>query len=171
MAGAVLYAHRDRGIDSPRRREICNDVDIVCVPKLCAVADLAGDTGQVRNLVREELIRYVKATPLRPGEMVLSRNGTRAISWWRCPKCELDLWCANDLNFGTRLMCRTGSKEHNIWLAQRAQRHGFHWDPYRGLETPRRTLLAAATEAEIYAKLDLPFITPELPGDFFPDGA
>lgn len=145
-----------------RRRTECNDVDIVCIPKLVPTEDLAGATGQVRNLVREELIRYVKATPLAGWRNETEPKWDASNLLVQLPKCELDLWCANEMNFATRFMCRTGSREHNIWLAERAKRWGFErWDSYRGLVTKRGLLKVAATEAELYRALDLEFIAPE----------
>lgn len=61
--------------------------------------------------------------------------------------------------WGTLLLCRTGSKAHNIQLASYAISKGLHWNPYKGLYN-RKTLLAAATEESIYEALGLPFHPP-----------
>jgi DNA polymerase (family 10) len=72
----------------------------------------------------------------------------------------VDIWCANEHNFATRQLCRTGSKEHNIWIAERAKDLGGDWQPYKGL-TLRSGFVSATTEAQIYEALNLPFIPPE----------
>jgi DNA polymerase/3'-5' exonuclease PolX len=96
------------------------------------------------------------------------------------PKCQLDLWFADESTFATRLLCRTGSMEHNIWLASRAKRQGKKWNPYEGILTggewrsamgmpdvytpPNDCALQLSTfksEAELYSALDLPFIEPK----------
>lgn len=57
-------------------------------------------------------------------------------------------------------MCRTGSKEHNIWLCQVAQRRGLSWNPYWSVyDGPR--CLACAEEADIFQALSLPYVKPE----------
>lgn len=143
-----------------RKRPECNDVDIVCIPKLERVTDLMGSTGEVRNLVLGELVRYVRQSK---GGAVW-RNGTEPKEdasnlLVKLPKCELDLWCATESSFATRLMCRTGSREHNIWLAERARSRGHHWNPYRGI-TRAGELRVTHTEEDLYEALGLEFIPP-----------
>lgn len=158
-----------------RQRQWCNDVDIVCIPKYSSetvAVDMFDSKTKVTNHVREELVRYVneshgkaywkgRAKPdgsCEPGpEPKLDAQNLFVI----LPKCQLDLWLATEETFATRWLCRTGSKEHNIWLAQRAQQMGLHWDPYQGLITEKRTFkIPALSEAELYEKLALPFIEP-----------
>jgi DNA polymerase/3'-5' exonuclease PolX len=64
------------------------------------------------------------------------------------------------LTFATRMLCRTGSKEHNIWLAQRAQDRGGHWNPYEGLKLHGK-LVKAEIEEDIYRALGVPWIEPK----------
>ena len=64
-------------------------------------------------------------------------------------------------NFGTLLLCRTGSKEHNIFLVEHAKRFGMSWNPYRGVINPEGYVLASETEAEVFSALGLGFIPPE----------
>jgi hypothetical protein len=59
---------------------------------------------------------------------------------------------------------RTGSKEHNIWFAQRAQDKGLSWKPYEGLfqtvfsDIP--PLLPCATEESLYRAIGFDYIDP-----------
>lgn len=64
-------------------------------------------------------------------------------------------------NFGTLLLCRTGSKEHNIYLVEHAKRQNLRWNPYRGLIDAHGTVVASETEADIFKALNLPWIKPE----------
>mgnify|MGYP001488384665 CR=1 FL=1 len=64
-------------------------------------------------------------------------------------------------NFGTLLLCRTGSKEHNIWLVEHAKRLGLTWNPYRGVIDAEGYVLASESEEEIFKALDLEFVPPE----------
>ena len=63
--------------------------------------------------------------------------------------------------FGTLLLCRTGSKEHNIWLVEHAKRLGLTWNPYRGVIDAEGYVLASESEEEIFKALDLEFVPPE----------
>ena len=76
---------------------------------------------------------------------------------------QVDLRIVPEESFGAALQYFTGSKAHNIALRKRAVGHGWKLNEY-GLfagDTP----IAARTEAEIYGKLGLAFIPPELRED------
>lgn len=60
-------------------------------------------------------------------------------------------------NWGTLVVCRTGSKEHNIRLCERAKSMGLHWNPHRGV-MKGEAILAARTEEDVFKALDLPLI-------------
>lgn len=159
-----------------RHRTECGDVDIVCVPAMKEERDLFGEVTSQRNLLQHFIKMYAmsgKAT-LQSGEEPTTKSMSIQLS-----KCQLDLWFATRATFATRLICRTGSKDHNIWLASRAKRMGLKWNPYEGVFGGGRwlggdpdtyvggKLLAMFLhEADIYRALDLPFIEPmhrELP--------
>jgi DNA polymerase (family 10) len=76
---------------------------------------------------------------------------------------EMDLFEQGKMpahNFGSLLLCRTGSTEHNIHLVNTAKRVGLRWYPYRGLF--KDTLwLAGEEEADIFKLLGTEFIEPE----------
>lgn len=160
-----------------RERPVCNDIDIVCVPKTTVEQVSSGDlfnpvAQQRRNLCYEALMdlavqqgfkwkgRSATTPPPQPGCMYM---------WVVTSKSELDLWFADSATLATRLICRTGSKEHNIWIAKRAERMGLKWKPYEGLfdtralvdaSPPPGELISTATEADFYRALGLDFIEP-----------
>lgn len=72
-----------------------------------------------------------------------------------------DLLNAYPSNFGSLLLCRTGSKEHNIWLIEHAKRQGLKWNPYAGVFNGEGKLVASETEEEIFKALGLAFIPPD----------
>jgi DNA polymerase (family 10) len=141
-----------------RRRPFVGDVDVVCIPHLVEKQDLLGGTGVVRNLVREELIAYMAKTPAAVWKSGKEPQWDGQNFLLRLPKCELDVWCANEENFGSRFLCRTGSREHNVWLAERAKAHGGHWEPYRGLFMGSDRF--SVSEVCIYEALGFPFVEP-----------
>lgn len=65
-------------------------------------------------------------------------------------------------NFGTLLLCRTGSKEHNIYLVEHAKRLGLRWKPYSGVFDQAGQCLAAEHEEDIFKALQLDYVKPEL---------
>jgi DNA polymerase (family 10) len=71
-----------------------------------------------------------------------------------------DLFQTIPTNWGSLLLCRTGSKEHNQWLCERARKYGLKWSYPKGLIDEEGYIIAAQTEAEIYDTLDLPVIAP-----------
>lgn len=87
-------------------------------------------------------------------------------------RLQVDLRIVPQESYGAALLYFTGSKEHNVWLRERAIRAKMHLNEY-GLfpgakPRPRDaglSALAAATEEEIYAALDLSWIPPELRED------
>lgn len=87
---------------------------------------------------------------------------------------QVDLRSVDEEAFGAALMYFTGSKEHNVRLRERSLKQGLTLNEY-GLfpdddeDTPpqQRGVKAVASkdEQEIYAKLGLPWIAPELRED------
>ncbi len=156
-----------------RERPTVNDVDIVCIPKTTVKRDLLGEVTERRNHCHEFLIGWVEAERTKPITSFRKAAGGEATRFLQggeagrdpkqlilqLPKCQLDLWFAEPENFASRLLMRTGSKEHNIVLCQRAQALGGKWEPYEGL-TLNGALMPARTEEEIYQALGMEWIDP-----------
>ncbi len=76
---------------------------------------------------------------------------------------QVDLRIVPDESYGAALMYFTGSKAHNIALRGIANDHGWKLNEYGLFEDERR--IAGSSEEEIYKKLKLAFIPPELRED------
>lgn len=74
---------------------------------------------------------------------------------------QVDVRAVAPEGFGAALLYFTGSKAHNIALRQRAIQRGWLLNEY-GLGEEGAEPVAARTEEEIYAALDLPWIAPPL---------
>lgn len=76
---------------------------------------------------------------------------------------ECDLRVVQRRSFGTALMYFTGSKDHNIALRRIAMGKGWKLNEY-GLFTGRagKKQIAGATEKEVYKKLGLQYVEPEM---------
>ena len=143
-----------------RRRPMCGDVDLVLIPRFEIQRDLLGATIGRVNLVWKELVRYVARSDgtahwLAGEDRIDGRNYVLQL-----PKCQLDIFCARPKTWGTLVVCRTGSKEHNIWLASRAKSMGGHWDPYLGVLLHGQWQ-PVSTEEEVYRAVGLELIPPE----------
>ncbi|MGA2608069.1 MAG: DNA polymerase/3'-5' exonuclease PolX [Terriglobia bacterium] len=73
---------------------------------------------------------------------------------------QVDIRLLDRESYGAALQYFTGSKEHNVALRERAKKRGWKLSEY-GLFKGEEAL-ARRTEEEIYAKLDLQWIPPEL---------
>lgn len=137
-----------------RRRPICNDIDIVAISKLTDQKDLFGAVvGQESHALRE-----IKARASSDGWTIL-RGGPEVVSWL-AKGVQVDLFLCTESTWGTVLVCRTGSKEHNIWLATCAKACGGHWVPNAGIYIDGR--FYRQTEEEVYAGIGLPALEPQL---------
>lgn len=64
--------------------------------------------------------------------------------------------------YGNVLQHLTGSKQHNVALRERAVRRGLHVSEYGILDDADGVTHRCATEEEVYGRLGLPWIPPEL---------
>jgi DNA polymerase (family 10) len=75
---------------------------------------------------------------------------------------QVDLRVVADKSFGAALQYFTGSKEHNVMLRGRAKQQGMKVNEYGIFQGKQDKYVAGRTEKEVYAKLGLPLIPPEL---------
>jgi DNA polymerase (family 10) len=78
---------------------------------------------------------------------------------------SIDLRVVKPDQFGNLLQHFTGSKQHNVRLRERAVRKGLHVSEYGILDDTTGETLTCATEEEVYARLGLPWMPPELRED------
>ena len=148
-AEALLDWLRAAGIEAVaagsvrRRRDTVGDLDI-----LASAADDAP--------VAEKLMRYENVA------RVLARGPTRTAVALRSG-LQVDLRVVPPHSHGAALLYLTGSKAHNIALRTLAKRRGWKLNEYGLFAGTRR--IAGASEQEIYDKLGLAFIPPEMRED------
>ncbi|HEV7753115.1 MAG TPA: DNA polymerase/3'-5' exonuclease PolX, partial [Baekduia sp.] len=78
---------------------------------------------------------------------------------------SIDLRVVTPDLFGNLLQHFTGSKQHNVKIRERAVRKGLHVSEYGILDDATGDTLRCATEEDVYARLGLPWIPPELRED------
>ncbi|MGD0251852.1 MAG: DNA polymerase/3'-5' exonuclease PolX [Verrucomicrobiota bacterium] len=106
----------------------------------------------------------------QPGVIKITARGDTKASVVLDGGIQCDLRVVSDREFPFALAYFTGSKEHNIVMRQRAIARGLRLNEYglfKSKEETRdpRLLAPCRDEAEIFAKLDLPYIEPELRED------
>jgi DNA polymerase (family 10) len=73
---------------------------------------------------------------------------------------QADFYRAYDKNFGIQQLIRTGSADHNMWLASYALSKGFRLKYSEGLHKDEK-VIACQTEENVFEALDLPYPKPE----------
>jgi len=125
-----------------RRRETIGDLDIVVTSE-----------GKNSAPVMDRFVAYGDVAD------VISKGETRATVKLR-GGLQVDLRAVEPDAYGTALVYFTGSKAHNIDLRKIAQEKSYKLNEYGLFKGTRR--VAGKTEEEVYAKLGLDWIPPEL---------
>lgn len=107
----------------------------------------------------QRLLRHIvdrgSLTPVRGKEKMMCFIATKT-------GIPVDIYVATDDTWATLFLIRTGSREHNIKLAQRAQELGMKLRASGdGIEDASGKLLKVETEGEIFSYLQLPYVRPE----------
>jgi DNA polymerase (family 10) len=126
-----------------RRRDTVGDLDVLA-------------TARDSAAVGSRLIAYENVAE------VLAHGPTRATVVLRSG-LQVDVRVVPEQSYGAALLYFTGSKAHNIALRGLAIDHGWKLNEY-GLFAGRRRI-AGKSEEEVYEKLGLPFIPPEMRED------
>lgn len=143
-----------------RKRPNVGDLDFVMIPKNKPILDLFQN---VAGMVNTTAVRIVAECATRG--WIINKEGEQYISFMS-NRVQVDIWFATPETLGSVVMCRTGSVQHNAWLASGALARGGHWHPHQGLTLGGK--IHAATEREIYAALGVDFIPPEARDFDFP---
>ena len=131
-----------------RGRETVGDLDILVTGKGCIEAES-------RQMLIDLLLRF-------PGLMDVIAQGENKVSFRHRNGMQVDVRLLPPESFGAAMQYFTGSKAHNVALRQRALKMGFTLNEYALATLEDEKPVAGATEEEIYSKLKLDFIPPEL---------
>ncbi len=131
-----------------RGRETVGDLDILVTGKACC-----------NDAAREKLIEHVIKLP---GLMEIIARGDNKVSFRLRGGMQVDVRLLPPESFGAAMQYFTGSKAHNVALRQRALKMGYTLSEYSLAKLDTEKPVAGKTEEEIYAKLKLDYIPPEL---------
>jgi DNA polymerase (family X) len=130
-----------------RGRETVGDLDLLVTGPACEPD------------VVSAAVDYVAALPLIDK---LLAKGQNKVSFTLRNNLQVDVRLLPRSGYGAALQYFTGSKMHNVALRQRAIKRGLTLNEYALLRVEDNTIIAAASEADIYNALDLDYIPPEL---------
>ena len=131
-----------------RGRETVGDLDILVTGKACCY-----------DGARQDLIDHIIKLP---GLMEIIARGDNKISFRLRGGMQVDVRLLPPDSFGAAMQYFTGSKAHNVALRQRALKMGYTLSEYSLADLETEKPVAGKTEEEIYAKLKLDYIPPEL---------
>jgi len=134
-----------------RGRETVGDLDLLVTGKCC-------DTDAHRNAVIERILSF-------PGILEVLAKGENKVSFKLRSGMQVDVRLLPPDSFGAAMQYFTGSKNHNVQLRQRALKQGYTLNEYGLVRMEDNQRVAGKTEEEIYKKLGLAFIPPELRED------
>ncbi len=151
----TAYIEKFPGIDKitpagslRRGRDTVGDLDILVTGTVCTT-----ETG------RQEAIAYVaKYPPL----MDVIASGDNKISFHVRNGMQVDVRLLPPESFGAAMQYFTGSKAHNVSLRQRALKMGYTLNEYSLSTLDGEKPVAGKTEEEIYFRLNLDYIPPEM---------
>jgi DNA polymerase (family 10) len=131
-----------------RGRETVGDLDILVTGKICA------DDAK-REAAIEHVVKY-------PPLMSVIARGDNKVSFRVRSGMQVDVRLLPPESFGAAMQYFTGSKAHNVALRQRALKMGYTLSEYSLADLKTEEPVAGKTEEEIYAKLKLDYIPPEM---------
>jgi len=132
-----------------RAKETVGDLDL-----LLTLAD--GYTAQKHvDALAEHILKYARI------DQVLAK-GENKVSFTLDNGLQVDVRLLDKNCFGAALLYFTGSREHNVTLRGRANDMGYTLNEYALATLKSEKRVAGKTEEEIYAKLKLDYIPPEI---------
>jgi DNA polymerase (family X) len=151
----IAYLKKFSGIDKitpagslRRGRESVGDLDILVTGKACA-------TEEGRQKAIDHVAKY-------PPLMDIIARGDNKISFHLRDGMQVDVRLLPPESYGSALQYFTGSKAHGVALRQRALKMGYTLNEYSLATLEGEKPVAGKTEEEIYAKLQLDYIPPEM---------
>ncbi len=130
-----------------RGRDTVGDLDLLATGPACEPDVVAA------------AVEHVASLPII--DKLLAR-GQNKVTFTLRNNLQVDVRLLPRASYGAALQYFTGSKMHNVALRQRAIKRGLTLSEYALLRLEDNTVVASATEAEIYNALGLDYIPPEL---------
>ncbi len=123
--------------------------------------ETVGDLDLLATVTNEQkaLDHFIKHSKVHE---VLAKGANKASVRFGLEGIQVDLRTLPAENYGAAMQYFTGSKEHGVSLRQRALKMGLTLNEYGLSKLDGGEVVASRTEEEIYAKLGLDWVPPEL---------
>lgn len=131
-----------------RGRETVGDLDILITGTAC-------EDDEERTALAEHVLNF-------PGILEVLAKGENKVSFRLRSGMQVDVRLLPRDSFGAAMQYFTGSKTHNVALRQRALRMGYTLNEYGLATLEGNQRVASRTEEDIYGKLKLAYIPPEM---------
>jgi DNA polymerase (family X) len=131
-----------------RGRETVGDLDILVTGTAC------GDERERQKLI-DRIIQL-------PGLLEIIARGENKISFRLRGGMQVDVRLLAPESFGAAMQYFTGGKAHNVALRQRALKMGYTLSEYSLARVDTGERVAGQSEEEIYSRLKLDYVVPEL---------
>jgi len=125
-----------------RRKETIGDIDILA-------------SSDSPDKVMDYFVKYKEV------QRVLLKGSTKTSVVLK-DNLQIDIRVVKDESFGAALQYFTGSKEHNVKMRSIAIKKGFKLNEYGLFDKKSDRYIVGKNEEEIYKKLDLDYIEPEM---------
>jgi DNA polymerase (family 10) len=130
-----------------RGRETVGDLDLLVTGPACS---------------EENVAAAVEYTAAYPPIVELLAKGQNKVSFRLRSGLQVDVRLLPRASYGAALQYFTGSKMHNVSLRQRALKRGYTLSEYALARLADGSVVAAASEEEIYTALGMDWVPPEL---------
>ena len=130
-----------------RGRETVGDIDLLATGPACEEAVVAA---------------AVEHTAAYPPIVDMLAKGQNKVSFRLRSGLQVDVRLLPRASYGAALQYFTGSKMHNVAVRQRALKQGYTLSEYALARLEDGSVVAGATEEDIYAALGMDWIPPEL---------
>jgi DNA polymerase (family 10) len=130
-----------------RGRETCGDLDLLATGPACA--------PEKTGAAVEYVAKY-------PGLVDIIAKGENKVSFHVGQGLQVDVRLLPTSSYGAALQYFTGSKAHNVSLRQRALKMGYTLSEWALARLDDESVVAAATEEEIYAALGMDWMQAEM---------
>ena len=137
-----------------RRKPYPNDLELLCIPKDVAGADMLD--AKIQTMIYFDMLGY------RLNKLGRKVYGPKNKLLVHIPSgIGVDVFSTDERCWPVALVVRTGGEKTNKWIATAALRKGYRFHAYGlGFSTPCGEIICR-TEREVFEAVNLPYLAPE----------
>ena len=148
-----------------RGKQDVGDIELLCIPKTTEQTDLFGESLEPENHLNrmlDELVASGNVLEKRPNRKGHFTYGPQNKLLLHVPTgIPVDVFTADERNWGMSLLVRTGSREFNIRVMRRFRDLGMKGHAYGGVTDQDGTVIDCPDEETVFDLLGWRYIAPE----------